>query len=353
VVSIGINDLHFSDVMTACGHPVNAAQGAVWSDDSCPGRKMDVRLAGLARKYKQLSDDIKTLLIAKEIYIIGYPVNLLEKKHGDRHVCECLDVYNSGINNNDFNALGYVGRRLNIALANAARVHGWSYISGVTEAFAGRGYCEDGGSRFFRRVRESVKMQGKEHGGVHPNEKGHRAIRDLLVASVKLDTNTRPHKRVTVTFNRVKVGKIDNGSRRFLEVRFTIQQRLKQPFQDFLSNVPPLYEARFSDDDLPNGRWVDLPAGKFSLTFDVFRSPNPPRYVTDFDIGVVGNGINRHRTSLAGLETFGEGTHIVVTPEPLHDQFGIEYTISVRNLAPSDPVGPPLVPDDAGGGTVK
>jgi len=354
LVTIGINDLSFSDVITECATPQSEVVRRFWSpaDDSCIGSGLQRRIDGLMAKYAMLADAIKRDLTVREVYIVEYPRSPLEDNQGQISVCECLDVGNAGINDNDFDYLGFAGRRLSSAIAQAARAHGWNYINGVTDVFKGHNYCASGSERFYRRVTESVQLQGPRHGGLHPNEKGHRAVRDLMVSAVQLGTNTRATHRVTVSFDRVKAGSVDNGSMRSLFLSMTIEQRLKQPFRDFLSNVPPLYQDRFSE-EVPNGRWVDLPRGKYGFTFDVFAAPNPPRYVSDFDITTVGNGKNRSLTSVANLSRFGEGTHILVTPEQIDDPFGIEFKISVDDLLPFDPMGPDVTPTDQSGGSVQ
>jgi hypothetical protein len=165
-----------------------------------------------------------------------------------------------------------------------------------------------------------------------------------MVSAVELGASERPTHRVTVSFQRVKAGKVDNSSMRRLHLSMDITQRLKPPFRDLLSGVPPLYSELVSE-QVPNGRWFDLPAGRYKFTFDLFAPPQPPRHITDFDVRAVGNGKNRILESVATRNNLGEGTHTLVTPDHIEDLFGIEFTISVRRF-PRDQQDPATRPDD-------
>jgi hypothetical protein len=337
LMTIGINDLDFSDVVTACGHPLDGFLDKIWTSaaNDCFQAGFQARLDKLAGHYKDVAAKLKSELKVKEVYISAYPVNILESSSGERSVCECLNIDGLGINPNEFNYLGFGGRQLNSTIASSAREHHWNYVNGATDRFQGRGYCASDERRFFVRIVESVQRQGPVHGGLHPNARGHQEVGDLLFRAVQVGADIRPWKRVTVTFDRVRVGKFEGTTERLLAT-FAIRQRLKQPFQGYLSavDISPLYESS-STDELPTGRWVDLPAGQYRYSFDIYRSPVPLQYVTDFDIDIVGNGINRGIASVASLADLGEGTHTTVTPPEQARSFGVEYTISITDPKPS------------------
>ena len=54
------------------------------------------------------------------------------------------------------------------------QVVGGAYI--IADGFAGRGYCEKEGVRFYRTIAESFVLQGDYRGGMHPNRLGHEWI---------------------------------------------------------------------------------------------------------------------------------------------------------------------------------
>lgn len=72
-----------------------------------------------------------------------------------------------------------VSGRLNDTVADATAEHGWNFVTGVYDAFAGHGYCAT--DHWFVRLQESFVSQGNHNGTAHPATAGYRAYRDQIL----------------------------------------------------------------------------------------------------------------------------------------------------------------------------
>jgi len=89
-----------------------------------------------------------------------------------------------------------IARPLNTAIAQAAATNGWTYVGGIEEAFAGRGYSAPKADRWMRTARESL-IQQSQPGGIsgslypvsgkgtlHPTAMGHAAMAARLAVAL-------------------------------------------------------------------------------------------------------------------------------------------------------------------------
>ena len=329
-ISIGINDLKFSEVIRDCGSPsamslandlsqIKLVDGIATftigglafgynmmvhplsfkenirklGTPSCVSRQLFSRLDKLYGSYDRLAKEIKRTLKVKEVYFIEYPTNIFQKTDGSPFVCECLDFGGNAVSRADFgitdaeaNWLGAMGTTLNMVSAAACQRNDWNNVIGVFERFQGKGYCESGSTRYFRRIRESVGMQGKYHGGLHPNKIGHEVVRDLLDKAIKLEYTKKPIKRVTVTFTRARTN-LPEVHDFTIPAKLDLQIRLKPPppFSDFSSKKWPLLARNVIDiSQFPNRQWFSLNENSSTFNFDIYESPQPLRNPTEFDI---------------------------------------------------------------------
>jgi hypothetical protein len=84
---------------------------------------------------------------------------------------------------------------LNQEVQLAAGLYGWKFVTGVSKAFEGHGYCvgnsdQPNAARWMRTGAESAVMQGpdareKTSGTLHPTEAGHGVYRDKLLEQLR------------------------------------------------------------------------------------------------------------------------------------------------------------------------
>ncbi|MCY2989541.1 MAG: hypothetical protein NTY19_16945, partial [Planctomycetota bacterium] len=255
-VSFGGNDVGFSKILAAMFlmEPddanrademvrLNAAllQGTVgaWQafKDSLPGAKSSgfdiprgntgeplnlAGLNGLAEEYTQLDSLIRDKLHAEHIYVTEYPffgtvrgsngsVVVANEIMGDVSLPWYVDPFvDWEVDRNELEwARNNVAKPLNVAIQAAAQEHGWTFVTGIDEAFQGHGYAganpEDPQShaainsdtaRWIRTASESRAIQGPDSadtpGTAHPNQFGHQAVASALIKAVSADVFAAP-----------------------------------------------------------------------------------------------------------------------------------------------------------------
>jgi PKD repeat protein len=82
-------------------------------------------------------------------------------------------------------AYGNVIVPMNAAIGRAVAANGWTFVTGLPDAFSKHGYCA--GAPWVRHYEESKALQGNNQGTVHPNVNGHKELADLLFAAVSKD----------------------------------------------------------------------------------------------------------------------------------------------------------------------
>lgn len=355
LTSIGVNDMRFSDIIFECAKNVNNPASDN-SGDCLNKLHVDEHLDSLDGKYRRLADQLEQEFEISEVYIAEYPADPIGGEG-----CGWLDYPAPEVSVSDREAerIQGLGRRLNREIRKAAEAHGWNYVGGMTEAFRGRAYCDD--PSYFVGLTESIKVQGPVHGALHPNGKGHRLYKDLLLDAINLGNQSpHPRKRVTLTFKQVKVGsevkEVPDGDGTNLDLP-------KGPVKDL---PPGHFPDDFDDIDAPNsksrpqaqpdlqptvrfyvyeyqndrpevhrfrvptfGKYVDLPSDEFTYTLNMYSDPAPPSHPVAMRLYLLSNGaqVNGYH----GAENnYGEGTHELVHQT---GKLSVMYTIHVEDLS--------------------
>jgi len=199
LISIGGNDIGFANLVAKCILDLNCSTSKGAQETLSNGFKF------LPSGYQALNDKMNGLPPVKRIFITEYP-DLARNQN--RQFCN-----NSPL----FDLLGLLTRReaqwaseevvrgLNDRVKAAADLHGWVYVGGIADKFAGHGYCA-GDQRWVRTFGDAKKIQGTDNrcdlrnldsirsciissGSVHPSEGGHawyatRLIEELQRAAV-------------------------------------------------------------------------------------------------------------------------------------------------------------------------
>jgi hypothetical protein len=71
------------------------------------------------------------------------------------------------------------------AMRTAASMNGWNFVDGIFDAFATHGYCAD--EHWLVRLTETFGIQGNVDGAVHPNFEGHTVYRDRIASFLTHD----------------------------------------------------------------------------------------------------------------------------------------------------------------------
>jgi hypothetical protein len=149
------------------------------------------KLAELPSKFRDLADALKVLNV-RQVYLTEYPTGLFDDKNGnDAAGCGLFSGPQLNLSRRDAELIKDLAEQLNKVLKNAAKEHGWVYVSGVATAFKGHGYCT-GGRRYFVQAEESLVLQGDTEGTIHPNPVGHTKVAALVAKSVQKNTVDAP-----------------------------------------------------------------------------------------------------------------------------------------------------------------
>lgn len=181
-ISIGANDLHFSEVVAGC---------IVHTDCHDPTGPIATafaeRLAALPERYARLAQEIERLGIPPErVHISEYfDPTTDERGEVDLRCVADLGGELAGISLEEAAwARANVVAPLNEAVRTAAETHGWSYVGGIADAFTGHGYCST--DSWIVTLGDSFRHQADENGSFHPNGPGHQHYAGRLAASVGL-----------------------------------------------------------------------------------------------------------------------------------------------------------------------
>lgn len=338
LVSIGINDLDFSDIITACAtNPATPHFG----DSSCVyGTGVNSKLNELPEKYDKLASKLRLAgrlggqlggLKVAETYLTDYPAVPFGT---DGTGCGILGLRGLGIGTEESRAMYDTGRSLNLRIQDAANRHGWNYVEGMTDAFRGRDYCRPASERNFIRLEESIAHQGTEHGTSHPNPRGHQAMANLLGRWVALDRPAYPFVRLRVVIDEVKMGK-------------SINDRL----DDYIVRVhySPQKTVEYRRGVGYMGRWV---GSSLEFTVDVYDAPRPPRFATNlsFDIRPVNfcckpDKATTIRVNYGTRDSWGVGSHEVATAAHVDYPDGflhVRYHVVGKRIVDPNGTGKPV-----------
>jgi len=192
LISIGGNDIHFSDIVKDC-----VILPACYNSTDILSQ-LDSDLKALYNpfdtdSFDRLADSIKDNLPEfwtdpEKVFITSYPDPTRDQVGA---YCSIL----GGITPDEAEwASNNVVKRLNEAVAGAAKAHRWTFVN-VTSEFTLHGYCSD--ETYIRLLIESLVFQRGIDGTLHPNFYGHCVYRDYLVQSIlklsgPIDRNSHP-----------------------------------------------------------------------------------------------------------------------------------------------------------------
>jgi hypothetical protein len=182
-ISIGANDVHFSDVVKSCLEPSVRLRGC-HEDDT--GDELRQRLATLPARYAELAAalDAEGMIDPDRIFITEY-FDPTTDEHGAWNmdcVADQWSILPAFINASEARwASEEVVRPLNAKVAAGAAAHGWNLVSGIADAFRGHGYCSS--DSWVVGLEESYASQDNKEGSFHPNRAGHQVYGRLLAAS--------------------------------------------------------------------------------------------------------------------------------------------------------------------------
>lgn len=193
VISIGANDVHFSDVVRACVPALNLThllrvrhcfnnpgkiQGTEYSD---LGREVARLIGALPDGYDELARRIRGIGIPpRNVYLMQYFSPLVGNGGG---------LCTRGMLGISAQAISQAQTRilvpLNQAGEEAAKRLNWHYVSGVADQFRGHGYCASGKATWVVKLTRSLFGQHGFTGVLHPNAEGAQQIAVVLASALE------------------------------------------------------------------------------------------------------------------------------------------------------------------------
>jgi PKD repeat protein len=198
MINVGINDIGFSDIVTACADPTHVP----CDTDRGVNSNLNAGFAKLLVLYKQLADDIAKRFRVSNIMITEYP----DPTHDtDGSFCTTFGGALSGITESEAKwASEKVVSRLNKLIQDTANTQGWIFASGIAEKFRTHGYCTPDNFRWFRTMEDSRVIQKDLSGTLHPNVHGHQIAYKESVVPLIQSFSAPPQLIATITPNSIK-----------------------------------------------------------------------------------------------------------------------------------------------------
>lgn len=162
LLSVGANDLHFSEVVVRCANLDDCRKPAKGP--------LEARLKALGPRYDELGEALGEKAPGAPV-LIGEYFDPTHDEDGD----PCKNGPGAAGETEVKWAYKQVLRPLNAEVLTAAHRNHWQYLEGIAADFAHHGYCVRKSKRWVRTFPEAVKMLNPL-GTLHPNEAGHRAI---------------------------------------------------------------------------------------------------------------------------------------------------------------------------------
>ncbi|HEX6987325.1 MAG TPA: SGNH/GDSL hydrolase family protein, partial [Planctomycetaceae bacterium] len=162
LVSVGANDLRFSEVVLQCANLGDCRKPAKGP--------LDARLKALGPRYDDLGEALAEEVPGAPVLISEY-FDPTHDEAGDF----CKDGPGLAGESEVKWAYKQVLRRLNEEVRTAAHRNHWQYLDEIASDFSHHGYCVRKSKRWVRTFPEAVHMKNAL-GTLHPNEDGHRAI---------------------------------------------------------------------------------------------------------------------------------------------------------------------------------
>jgi len=169
LISIGGNDLMFSEIITYCATSIFGCTGLHMTAQS-PVTQAQQALATIGSKYVTLFRAINATVNVRAVYLTE---NADATVGDDGQYCSIGGFpYGLRISSGDVAWLQQnLMLRLNTTEGTVARTLGWVFIDGIADQFHGHGYCAS--DPWFVTYPESWRRQGDDEGTMHPNQRGH------------------------------------------------------------------------------------------------------------------------------------------------------------------------------------
>ncbi len=180
-ISAGGNDVGFSDVLKTMAGDFRGSDA-----EKVLSHFMDKLLKLRDEGYPKIDAKIKELgLNIGQVLINEYPGSLFNDENDEpTKGCGVFDTSTFwSVSKRDAVAIRNMGNLLNAEVKLAANTHGWHLVDGISEKFAGHGYCS--GQSFYRFAAASCDTQGDFDGTMHPNEEGTAAYARVLARELR------------------------------------------------------------------------------------------------------------------------------------------------------------------------
>jgi len=190
LVSIGVNDMHFSPLIKFCITTSNCNNRVVRYDAASDSfvideNGVDIRMViqGLVEELKRHYDDLAKALngvvAPSRVYLVQYPDTTFnaDGKTYCNNLAGTIRSLESSFLSNTF-AGGLIQ-----AQQYAVDKYGWNYISGAASTFRKHGYCA-GDARWTVTIGDSLADQHDQFGALHPNREGHAELARLAIPLV-------------------------------------------------------------------------------------------------------------------------------------------------------------------------
>jgi GDSL-like Lipase/Acylhydrolase family len=190
LISIGVNDMHFSPLIKFCIATSNCGNRLVRYDPTSDsfvldenGVPMTTEIQNLVAELKQhfdaLAQSLNGLVDPSRVFLIQYPDTT--RNADGRTFCNSLAVTIRAPDSQFLSSVFAAG--LIAAQEYAVNQYHWNYISGAANGFRKHGYCA-GKARWTVTISDSLLDQHDQFGTLHPNYEGHGELAKLAIPLV-------------------------------------------------------------------------------------------------------------------------------------------------------------------------
>lgn len=354
ILSAGINDLHFGDIVHHCAKDAARFNGNCVTHSMCWPGGFDPTIGGprpadtigrpphehrdcygegrigdqmyqLPRLYGELAKTLREKLPnVRETYINDYPANVFEGG-----ACGKLnDLPGVGIGEKEGTSMYNWGTTLSHTIIEASHRYRtesdrWNMDGELTAAFESHHYCSGivpGQQSWFTMYESSWSTQGDEEGTAHPNAAGHAAYGEVLRRAIVMDQLDHPYRRLHIKIAAEMVEK----TARTPVIGPVLMLQEYQNDEQFITRQIVMKRT---------GNWESIPyeVGTFSL--DVWPEPASPRHATQ--LWIVLNGISAGKGQILAIhhtidDAYGSGRTQEAASYP---NFGahVRYTVEVED----------------------
>jgi GDSL-like Lipase/Acylhydrolase family len=309
LVTAGVNDLHFSDIIYRCSTNVGDDAGCVTSGGIAG------QVQALPQKFAKLAAVIRQELPAtREVYVSDYPDNPF-----DGGGCGALGLPKIGITPAEASEMATWGTALDDKISDAARTfrrapYNWNELDLDDVPFGSHAYCSK--TPWFVKYDQSWEQQGDKKGTAHPNALGAQAWAAQIRRLVVPDQIEQPYRRLTITINALKLPAVTGVPPASVPVTLYEYQNDLVGLTHYIS-VPR------------NGQWKAVLPSQGTFYLDVYPAPSSPRHATslyislDYILPIIGTLNNG----------YAAGHHVLEHPA---GKLSVDYTVT---LAPSASAG--------------